>query len=144
MTAVYKQTISITKALKQAGHKVFIGGIHPTFMPYTTLKDSGADFVIAGEGELPLMQICQNNFNHKNIQGVYDIESLKDDETQINGLPVIKAETVADLDTIPMPDWQQLPPVSYPHSPHAVIARGNPIGILMTSKGCPNNAKGIL
>lgn len=138
LTAVYKQTISIAKALKQAGYKVFIGGVHPTFMPYTTLKDSGADFVIAGEGELPLLKICQNNFNHKNIQGVYDIESLKDDETQINGLPVIKAETVMDLDTIPMPDWQQLPPASYPHSPHAVIARGNPIGILMTSRGCPS------
>ena len=138
LTAFYKQTIDISKALKKERYVVYIGGVHPTFLPYTTLKDSKADFVVCGEGEIPLKRICENNLNHKNIQGVYDIESLKDDDTQINGEPVIKAETVMDLDTIPMPDWEQLPPITYPHSPHAVIARGNPIGIIMTSRGCPS------
>lgn len=138
LTAFYKQTVDICRSLKQAGFKVLIGGVHPTFMPYTTLKDSGADFVVCGEGEIPLLRLCENNLNHKNIQGVYDLESLKDDDTQIDGTPVLKAETVKDLDTIPMPDWLQLPPASYPHSPHAVIARGNPIGIVMTSRGCPS------
>lgn len=138
LTAFYKQTVEISKSLKQLGFKVHIGGVHPTFMPYTTLKDSGADFVVCGEGEIPLLKLCQNNLNHKNIQGVYDLESLKDDDTQIDGTPVLKAETVMDLDTIPFPDWEQLPPASYPHSPHAVIARGNPIGIIMTSRGCPS------
>lgn len=138
LTAFYKQTVDICRSLKQAGFKVLIGGVHPTFMPYTTLKDSGADFVVCGEGEIPLLRLCENNLNHKNIQGVYDLESLKDDDTQIDGTPVLKAETVKDLNTIPMPDWLQLPPASYPHSPHAVIARGNPIGIVMTSRGCPS------
>ncbi len=138
LTAFYKQTVDICRSLKQEGFKVFIGGVHPTFMPHTTLKDSGADFVVCGEGEIPLLRLCKNNLNHKNIQGVYDLESLKDDDTQIDGTPVSKAETVKDLDTIPMPDWLQLPPASYPHSPHAVIARGNPIGIIMTSRGCPS------
>ena len=138
LTAVYNQTVALSKLFKANGYRVFIGGVHPTFMPYTTLKDTGADFIITGEGELPLLKYCQNGFNYEGIQGIYDINMLKDDETQTNGEPVIKAETVMDLDTIPMPDWQQLPPATYPHSPHAVIARGNPIGILMTSRGCPS------
>lgn len=138
LTAVYNQTVSLSKLLKKNGYKVFIGGVHPTFMPYTTLKDTNADFVVCGEGEIPLLKYCQNNLDYKGIQGIYDIDMLKDDEFQINGMPVQKAETVMDLDTMPIPDWQQLPPASYPHSPHAVIARGNPIGILMTSRGCPS------
>jgi len=138
LTAFYKQTIETSRALKEEGFKIYIGGVHPTFMPYSTLKDSNADFVVCGEGEIPLLKLCENNFNHKNIQGVYDLESLKDDDTQIDGEPIKKAETVMDLNTIPMPDWEQLPPISYPHSPHAVIARGNPIGIVMTSRGCPS------
>ncbi len=138
LTAFYKQTIDIARSLKQAGFMVHIGGVHPTFMPYTTLKDSGADFVVCGEGEIPIKKILDNNLNYRGIQGVYALEDLKDNDTLIDGTPVLKAETVMDLDTIPMPDWLQLPPASYPHSPHAVIARGNPIGIVMTSRGCPS------
>ena len=141
LTAFYNQTISISKKIKALTNKnyiVHIGGVHPTFMPYTTLKDSQADFVICGEGEIPIRTILDNNLNYRGIQGVYTLEDLKDDDTLVDGSPVLKAETVMDLDTIPFPDWEQLPPASYPHSPHAVIARGNPIGIVMTSRGCPS------
>ena len=37
---------------------------------------------------------------------------------------------------IPMPDWQQLPPGSYPHSPQGIFAKGSPVGVIMTSRGC--------
>ncbi len=141
LTAFYNQAVSISKKIKEIQNKnyiTYLGGVHPTFMPYTTLKDSKADFVVLGEGEIPLKKILDNNLNYHNIQGVYSINDLKDDEFQINGDPVKKAETVMDLDSIPFPDWQMLPPDTYPHSPHAVIARGNPIGIVMTSRGCPS------
>ncbi len=140
LTAFYKQAVTLCKKIKsmQKKYKVHLGGVHPTFMPYTTLKDSEADFVVVGEGEIPIKKIIDNNLSTKGIQGVYTLNDLKNDETQADGTPVKKAETVMDLDTIPFPDWEMLPPISYPHSPHAVIARGNPIGIIMTSRGCPS------
>ncbi len=141
LTAFYNQACGISRKIKEIKEKnyiVHLGGVHPTFMPYSTLKDSKADFVVAGEGEIPIRKILDNNLNYRNIQGVYTLENLKDDNTMADGNPILKAETVSDLDTIPMPDWLALPPASYPHSPHAVIARGNPIGIVMTSRGCPS------
>ncbi len=140
LTAFYKQAVELSRKIKalEKNFIVHFGGVHPTFMPYTTLKDSNADFVVCGEGEIPIVKLLKNNLNPKGIQGVYTIKDLADDDTLIDGSPVLKAETVMDLDTIPFPDWELLPPASYPHSPHAVIARGNPIGIIMTSRGCPS------
>ncbi len=96
LTAFYKQAVTLCRKIKSMQKKyiVHLGGVHPTFMPYTTLKDSEADFVVVGEGEIPIKKIIDNNLSTKGIQGVYTLNDLKDDETQADGTPVKKAETV--------------------------------------------------
>jgi radical SAM superfamily enzyme YgiQ (UPF0313 family) len=46
----YEEVIRLSKYLKANNIKVVIGGVHPTFMPYQTLIDSKADYVVCGEG----------------------------------------------------------------------------------------------
>lgn len=137
LSSFLQQVIDITKLLKEKNYKVFVGGVHPTFSPRSTLIDTGADYVICGEGEIPLLKLVENNFVNNSIQGVYSLEDLQSDELLVDGTPVLKGEIVENLDDIPFPDWEQCPPDSFPHAPHAISAKGYPIGIVTTSRGCP-------
>ena len=137
LSSFFKQVCDITKMLKEKNYIVYIGGVHPTFSPYSTLKATGADYVMCGEGEIALLKLCNNKMVNNNIQGVYSINDLQDDSHRIDGTPIVKAEIIENLDELPFPDWEQCPPDSYPQAPHAVIAKNYPIGIITTSRGCP-------
>lgn len=137
LSTFFKQVCAVTKMLKEKNYIVFLGGVHVTFSPYSSLKESGADFAVLGEGEIPLLKLADNKFINNNIQGVYALKDLKDDKTDIHGAPLKKGEIIQNLDEIPFPDWEQCPPDSYPQAPHAVIAKNYPIGIVTASRGCP-------
>ena len=112
--------------------RVVIGGAHPTILPYRTLVDSGADYVICGEGEIPLLKLITNHFVNDHIPGVYSRENLF-----CEGNGIQKAEIVENLDEISFPDWEQLDPRHYPRAPHGAIVKNFPIGVLTTTRGCP-------
>ncbi len=131
LTAFYSEVIDLSKALKKKGYKVIIGGVHPTFLPYETLVDSKADYVVCGEGEIALTKLAKNKFVNRNIPGVYSLKNLKPGED------IRKADAVFNLDELPFPDWKQLDPRTYPKAPHGAVARNFPIGIIMTTRGCP-------
>lgn len=131
LTAFYNKVVDLAKLVKKSNIKCIIGGVHPTFMPRETLSDSGADFVVCGEGELALLKLAKNNFVNENIRGVYSIDSLKD------SIEINRAERIENLDDLPFPDWEQINPNSYPKAPHGAVVKNFPIGIIMTSRGCP-------
>jgi radical SAM superfamily enzyme YgiQ (UPF0313 family) len=132
MTAFYNEVIALSRALHEKGIKIVIGGPHPTFLPYQTLVDSLADYVICGEGEVAFLNLVEQNLCGDNIQGVYSLSNLKNEEQ-----PIIKAQVINNLDDIPFPDWVSLDPRSYPRAPHGAFMKGFPIGIIITSRGCP-------
>jgi len=132
LTSFYNEVVRLSLALKKKGIKVIIGGPHVTFLPYKTLLDSKADFVVCGEGEVSLVKLIKNNLSNKNIQGVYSLKDLKSEKT-----PILKSEFVQNLDELPFPDWEQLNPNKYPKAPHGAIAKNFPIGVIMTTRGCP-------
>lgn len=131
LTSFYNEVVTLSKALKEKGYKVIIGGVHPTFLPLETLRDSKADYVVCGEGEIALVKLAKNKFVNKNIQGVYSKKNLE------KGKPVLKAEAVKNLDDLPFPDWKQLNPNTYPRAPHGAVVKNFPIGVIMTTRGCP-------
>lgn len=131
LTSFYNEVVALSKALKTKGYKVIIGGVHPTFLPLETITDSGADYVVCGEGEIALVELAKNKFVNKNIQGVYSKKDLE------NGKPLLKAEAIKNLDELPFPDWKQLDPNTYPKAPHGAFVKNFPIGIIMTTRGCP-------
>ena len=133
LSAFYNEVVELSKMLKAEGKKVFIGGIHPTFMPKQTLIDTGADYVSLGEGEISLKKLLDANFDGTGIQGIYNLENLPDKP--------IKGEKVENLDDLPMPDWGQISPKSYPRAPHGAVTKTYPIGIIITTRGCPYGCK---
>lgn len=131
LTAFYSEVVALSRILKSEGLRVIVGGVHPTFLPYQTLVDSKADLVVCGEGEVAFAQLIKNNFNQKNIQGVFNLNDLRKNKQ------VIKTKTIENLDLLPFPDWKQMDPRSYPLAPHGTIINNYPIGIIMTTRGCP-------
>jgi magnesium-protoporphyrin IX monomethyl ester (oxidative) cyclase len=132
LTAFYHEAVQLAIALREKDIRVVIGGAHPTILPYQTLVDCGADYVICGEGEIPLLKLITNNFMNDNIPGVYSRGNLF-----CEGNGIQKAEVVENLDEISFPDWEQLDPRRYPKAPHGAIVKNFPIGVLTTTRGCP-------
>ena len=134
LTAFYIEVCKLSRMLKRYNYKVIVGGVHPTFLPYRTLKESKADFIVCGEGEKALLQILKSNFKPKNIIGVYSQKNIK----KVKNIPFPqKAEAFMNLNQLPFPDWEQMNPNTYPRAPHGAIAKNFPIGIIMTTRGCP-------
>src|ERR1700691_2915590 len=59
MTCEFPQAIAEAKRLKQAhpGLNIVFGGAHPSGDPEECLRSGVVDYVIAGEGEIPLAQL---------------------------------------------------------------------------------------
>lgn len=132
LTAFYDEVVALSNLLKNNNILCIIGGVHPTFLPYSTLLDSRADFVICGEAEIALLKLIKNNFIHYGIKGIYTINDLKSDDDLAE-----KATTVQDLDEILFPDWEQINPNLYSKAPHGAITKSFPIGTIITTRGCP-------
>lgn len=132
LTASYNEVVELARLIKRNNVRCIIGGVHPTSLPYETLLDSGADYVICGEGEIALLELIKNNFINNNISGVYSKSDFENSKKVVK-----KAKIIKNLDDIPFPDWEQINPSSYPNAPHGIIARGFPVGPVITSRGCP-------
>ncbi|HDP73502.1 MAG TPA: radical SAM protein [Candidatus Woesearchaeota archaeon] len=135
VTFYYKETVMLSRKLKNIGLKCIIGGMHPSFCPFETLKEAKCDFVVCGEGELPLLELAKSDFSgKKRIKGVYfNSEELAENK----GQPIEMANTVENLDELPFPDWKQINPNNYPFSPHGAFVKNFPVAPLLTSRGCP-------
>ncbi len=133
LTAFYKQVVTLSRLLKQRNLRVVLGGVHPTFLPYQTLRDSQADYVIRGDGEIGLLKLVQNDFVNDGIPGVYSRQEIESGKT-----PDEKAQCSENLDELPFPDWEQIDPNSYPEAPHGAIVKNFPIGVITSTRGCPH------
>lgn len=94
-----------------------VGGPHATIMPDSTLKRTGADFVLVGEGDITIVDILRD-------PGKYAMKK------------VIIGKRVDDLDSLPFPARHLLPmraykalPNTYKRSPYAIN--------MIISRGCP-------
>jgi radical SAM superfamily enzyme YgiQ (UPF0313 family) len=135
LSAYYNEVVALSRFLKNNDIRVIIGGVHPTFMPYKTLVDSNADYVVCGEGEAALLSLLENNMINAGIKGIYSLSDLTE-----NSL-FEKTDAVQNLDDIPFPDWKQMPPGIYPRAPHGAFAKRFPIGLITSSRGCPYSCK---
>jgi anaerobic magnesium-protoporphyrin IX monomethyl ester cyclase len=114
--------------------KIVVGGPHASALPELTLKETGADFAIRGEGEHAFRSLVNSLSKNKK-----DASSLKDASYIKNGKCTIrqKISYIEDLDSIPFPAWDLMKPSSYPMKPHQFFIRKFPTAPIITSRGCP-------
>ncbi|MBI1920994.1 MAG: B12-binding domain-containing radical SAM protein [Geobacter sp.] len=111
--------------------KVVLGGVHPTLDPAGVLADENVDFVIRGEGEEAFAALATALADGNPVDGIPGLSFRRD------GKPVIgdKATLIADLNTLPMPDYEAFPVERYiEHNQHLRSIRGIS---MIVSRGCP-------
>jgi radical SAM superfamily enzyme YgiQ (UPF0313 family) len=120
----------IAKLIKEfdSSIKVIVGGPHPTFCPEEVMKNRDIDFVIKGEGEIPLLNLMRElksaTPRWESVPGLYYREN--DDSTKNN--PVIGL--VHDLDSLPMPARELVLNCDFDkYRVHCIL----------TARGCPYN-----
>lgn len=136
LSAFFNEVKELSLQLKASGLKTIVGGVHPTFLPYSTLIETKCDFVICGEGEIALSELLLRKFDNTGIQGVYSLKDLNSDDEKF-----LTGATVENLDDIPFPDWEQMKPAIYPMAPMGTVSRSYPVVPIMTSRGCTGCCK---
>jgi radical SAM superfamily enzyme YgiQ (UPF0313 family) len=126
----YPQTVGLTRELKRRGIPVVIGGPHATFVPARTLEETGADYVVVGEGETAMLELAGALSEGGPAQGIPGVATPSQPEVPPRAL-------IEDLDRLPFPDWDDCPPGSYPKAPHGGVAKRYPIAPVTTTRGCP-------
>ena len=114
---------------------VIIWGGHPSALPERTLRETGVDYVIKGEGYETLTGLYEHQ---KGVRALSDVKGLcycKDGQYLEN-----ETANLVDLTEWPTVDWTKMSPSKYrAHNWHCFddIENRNPYAILWTSFGCP-------
>jgi radical SAM superfamily enzyme YgiQ (UPF0313 family) len=104
---------------------IVFGGVHPTAVPKSVLKNSCVDYVIVGEGEHALLELLDNiKTGKESLHAINNLGYKANNEIFINPLrPYIKA-----LDSLPLPDkdmfYDKVPMLAEMYA-------------IITSRGCP-------
>lgn len=131
MTFTFPDAYLVAKALKRINPAIpiVIGGPHPTIYPKETAALEAVDFAFAGEGEVNFVHFLDNFHNLDEgaaIPGVARKVKGKVEYTPSRGL-------LRDLDSVRFPARGASRYDRY----SSVLAKRNPITVMITSRGCP-------
>lgn len=110
---------------------IVFGGVHPTICPIETLECECVDYVVIGEGEETMCELCQKLSNGKAIHDVRGIGYKK------NGKPCLTPPRplIENLDNLPFPARHLMPSKWY-NSPKIRDVATKSTEIVMTGRGC--------
>ena len=136
LTVGYQRAFNFTKSLKEAmPDKLYCsGGVHTSVKPKETLEAFDFDFIVVGEGEDTIVEVCERLGSGKDLTDVNGVMYRKDGEIIVNE----GREMIKDLDTIPFPARHLIDMKPYLKPPG--IIRGHADSnqtTIVTSRGCP-------
>lgn len=112
-----------------------IGGAHVTAAPESAMADGEFDIGVLGEGEESFAELLTRlkNADSKKLSRCRGI-IYRDEHGNVT---TDARPFISELDSLPFPAYHLLPPLSAYH-PTPASYRLLPVGILMTSRGCPH------
>lgn len=125
---------SLTKKMagwiKDAGIKtpVICGGIHPTIAPEDAIGARGIDMICRGEGEFPLLELCDRMQSGDEINDIRNLWIKTDGESVVSN----PLRPLNDIDSLPFADRTIY---SYPD----LYSEREGRGTFLVSRGCPHN-----
>jgi anaerobic magnesium-protoporphyrin IX monomethyl ester cyclase len=134
-TNQYPNALAIARGLKQAGSGIVVvlGGAHGSALPEECAALPEFDYVVQGEGETALLNLCQHVFRDEPLAapGIYH---RQDGRVVCTG-PAVRQ---LDLDRLPFPDWALLDIDRYFQRQKSFAhAKRHPYLPIVTSRGCP-------
>jgi radical SAM superfamily enzyme YgiQ (UPF0313 family) len=145
MTTSYSITREFNKKLKKVVPLAYYcwGGVHASALPIETIEENQLDFLVYGEGELTMIDVCKaikgkksnagkRGINLKGIPGVYYVS-----ENKIMKNPA--RSFIEDLDSIPTPDRSLLENFKWYLSPPGILRGKFYYGVttIHATRGCP-------
>jgi radical SAM superfamily enzyme YgiQ (UPF0313 family) len=137
-TPAIERASSIAKGVKQVlpSVKILIGGPHVSALPGDTLREFECfDIGIIGEGEDTLSEILEYLEEKRSLSEIKGI--VYRDKEEIVSTPL--RDFISDLDRLPFPCWELLPPLTRFYRPSLQCVKRLPATILIISRGCPYN-----
>lgn len=134
-TVQYPTTRSLARAIKRATDlPVVIGGAHCSAVPDEVLRDGCFDYVVIGEGEVPLISLCAHLERGASLEGVRGIAYMKDEHVVL-----FDKEPLAAVDAVPEPARHLFDMSHYINSDysHNGTTLQKPYATMITSRGCP-------
>jgi len=128
-TTYYKETERIIEIIRKHVKNAYIaiGGYHASLYPDYCLNETGADFVICGEGEIPSLELVRSINNGLPLQSVPGL--VYRDKSEIKKNPLLSKP---DVSLLPFPARELMLERDFKaYRKHFVS--------LITSRGCPNN-----
>ncbi|MBF0363785.1 MAG: B12-binding domain-containing radical SAM protein [Oligoflexia bacterium] len=106
MTVMYDWCLNLSQVLKTyLDVPIIFGGYHPTTAPEVVIREKVVDMICVGEGDIPLLELCNSYIDgkfKKNIPGIW----YKSEDGNIISLGASKP--IEDLNNIPYPDKELL------------------------------------
>jgi radical SAM superfamily enzyme YgiQ (UPF0313 family) len=130
----HNKIIKICEAINKAKYRPFtvLAGHGPTPIPDFYLKVTGADAVLMGEGELPLLNLVKSLENGIPLSEVKGIAYRSGNEYHINE----REKPISKLDTIPFPDYSSLPMEYYLNGKFLQMSPTERMIAMISSRGC--------
>lgn len=128
LTGEVGSALKVSRLAKEVNSSTAVawGGAHPTFLAGDTLGYGGVDFIIRGEGEMTIVELCasleRGDPDPRSVRGISFIER---DKVVHNP----ERDLIEDLDVLPVPGAHLI------LRPEA--CRRMPFVGVMTSRGCP-------
>jgi radical SAM superfamily enzyme YgiQ (UPF0313 family) len=136
LTVGYQRAFHLMKNLKkEMPDKIYCsGGVHTTVKPQETLQEFGLDFIVVGEGEDTIVEVCEKLGSNHGLSGVKGVIYRDNGNIVDNG----RREMIQDLDSIPFPARHLIDMTPYLKPPGIIrgYATKNQTTIV-TSRGCP-------
>lgn len=112
---------------------IIIGGPHPSMDPEAALKlFDAADYVMAGEGEIGFPDLLEKIETGGDLPAVPGLGWRDGGAVRVN--PVRLSD---DLDALPPPAWDLMPPNLYPDEAAGIFVPAFPAAPMLLSRGCP-------
>ena len=136
LTVAYERAFNLCKDLKKElpDVKFCAGGVHTTVKPHDTLKEFDLDFIVVGEGEDTIIEVCEKLEKKEGLAGVNGVMYRENGEVIVTE----KRDMIKDLDSIPFPARHLIDMTPYLMPPGIIrgYAEKNQTTIV-TSRGCP-------
>lgn len=132
-TSNYHRVLNYASNIKNIkNYPICLGGPHPVIEPAEVLKNKDIDYVVAGEGELTIIEFLDFLNNKKDLSLVKGIAYKKQDgSVAVNP----KRELIQNLDVLPFPARHLVEINKYRPSPHHY--KKLPMATMIVSRGCP-------
>lgn len=134
-----KNVIDLIKQIKDYKNKIKIvlGGTDCSARPEYYLKNTNADFVIVGEGEVAMADLVKNieeNNDLKTVDGLY----FRENQNIVINKP---RQPISKLDEIPFPAWHLMEMDEYliAQTPTNYLKKEKNFLTVLTSRGCVRN-----